>query len=214
MAETNFCSFLNIHKGLDIKTKIISRLKINKLYSSDEERFSDQGIPEQVSQLTSRRKDCGILWLVTAVFQTHSVGHSHFRQSLSLSFKRHWLSVISARNPWWVVVKPFRLWVVMVTTLAARVMISLSALGNSMVNWFNTWGFMVLSYMTVILVLRVTGVPSCQSLIVFWLSVQLFPLVSLCVREDRILCTLQTCTMWCYVCRQEVIYFTEATPDP
>lgn len=63
--------------------------------------------------------------------------------------------------------KPFRLWVVMVTTLAARVMISLSALGNSMVNWFNTWGFMVLSYMTVILVLRVTGVPSCQSLIVF-----------------------------------------------
>ncbi len=39
---------------------------------------------------------------------------------------------------------------------------------------------MVWSYLTVQSLLRVTGVSSCRSLVVFWLSVQLFPLVSLC----------------------------------
>lgn len=79
---------------------------------------------------------------------------------------------------------------------------------------FSTLDFMVLSYMTVQSLLRVTGVSSWCSLIVFWLSLQLFPLVSLCVHEDCILCTLQTCAMWCNVCWQDVIYFIEATPNP
>jgi len=53
-----------------------------------------------------------------------------------MSFKSHGLSVMSARNPWWLVVKTFELWVVMVTKLVAREMIALSAYGNSMVNWW------------------------------------------------------------------------------